>query len=204
MGRSVGRDYDAKRDAMLRGAARVFAAEGYGQTTVARVAEACGMSKGLLYHYYDGKESLLFGILDTHLRALRDRVCGLSFDTDDPVAQLRAIVGELLAAYEGADAEHAVQLSALAALPPDRQKALRAHQVDLVRFVRARIERMAPSLAADPRRQHAVTMSVFAMVNWHFQWDGRAGPAERAAYADVVTDLVAGGLPAVRDRARPS
>ena len=197
MPRSRARDHDDKRHAILKGAARLFAEEGYGRATMSQVAAACGISKGNLYHYYAGKEALLFDVLDRHLAGLRDRVCGLRFQTDDPAAQLRVIVGTLLAAYEGADAEHGVQLTALRALPEDRQEALRGHQRDLVAFLRARVAAMAPKLADDPDRLRAVVMSVFAMVNWHYRWDGGADAADRAEYAEVVTDLIVGGLPAL-------
>ena len=32
--------------------------------------------------------------------------------------------------------------------------------------------------------------------NWHYQWDGNADAPRRKAYADLICDLVIGGLPA--------
>ncbi|MEZ5760543.1 MAG: hypothetical protein R3D87_05375 [Paracoccaceae bacterium] len=37
-------------------------------------------------------------------------------------------------------------------------------------------------------------MSVFAMTNWHYQWDAGADQAARHAYADLICDLITGGL----------
>ncbi|MCO5128892.1 MAG: TetR/AcrR family transcriptional regulator, partial [Rhodobacteraceae bacterium] len=145
--------------------------------------------------YYPGKEALLFDILDSHLRELRDRIVGQEFASNDPEQQLRATVAELLVAYEGADAEHAVQLNAIHALPEAMQEVLRGYQRDLVRFVAARLRDIAsPALAADRTRLRAITMSVFAMTNWHYQWDAGADQAERHAYADLICDLITGGL----------
>jgi len=42
-----------------------------------------------------------------------------------------------------------------------------------------------------------VTMSVFGMLNWFYLWHKPGGPIDRDAYADIVADLVIGGLPAV-------
>jgi hypothetical protein len=42
-----------------------------------------------------------------------------------------------------------------------------------------------------------VTMSVFGMLNWFYLWYKPGGPVDRDAYADIVADLVIGGLPAV-------
>lgn len=178
------------------GAARLFARDGYGRASMASVATACGISKANIYHYYASKDALLFDILNTHLRGLRDRICGLRFPTDDPADQLRLILTELLLAYDGADAEHAVQLTAMTALSEADQAVLRAYQRDLVQFLRARLVQLAPPhVAQDKTRLRALTMSVFAMVNWHYQWDSGADTASRRAYADLIVGLVTRGVP---------
>lgn len=198
MARTIAKDYDDKRHAILKTAARLFADEGYGRASMSQVAAACGISKANIYHYYSGKEALLFDILETHLRGLRDAICELSFDSEDPETQLRRIVTELLLAYQGADAEHGVQLNAIAALPDQQQEALRTYQRDLVRFVSDRIRRLAPeAVANDATKLRSLTMSVFALVNWHYQWDGQADEVARTAYADLLCDMVVGGLPNV-------
>ena len=196
MPRSLARDHDDKRALILQGAARLFARDGYGRASMAGVAAEIGMSKANLYHYYPSKDDLLFDILDTHLRSLRDRICGLHFADDDAANQLKVIITELLLAYEGADAEHAVQLNAITALSVAKQSVLKAYQRDLVSFLRLRVAALVPAhVAQDKSALRALTMSVFAMVNWHFQWDGAAGDAERRNYGDLVTKMVLQGLP---------
>lgn len=51
---------EAKRLAILRAAARIFAERGYHTTSVADVAEALGVSKPFLYYYLKNKEDILF------------------------------------------------------------------------------------------------------------------------------------------------
>ncbi|MEZ5910911.1 MAG: TetR/AcrR family transcriptional regulator [Paracoccaceae bacterium] len=195
MARTIAQDHDDKRQAILKTAARLFADEGYGRASMAQVATACGISKANIYHYYPGKDALLFDILDTHLAALRDRICGLRFDSPDPGDQLRAIVRELLLAYEGADAEHGVQLNAITALPDAQQSVLKRYQRDLVAFVRDRVARLAPpAVAGDASQLRGLTMSVFALTNWHYQWDGKADAGARRRYADLVCDVLIAGL----------
>ncbi len=195
MARPIASDYDDKRRAILKGAARLFADEGFGRASMAGVATACGISKANIYHYYDSKDALLFDILDAHLSGLRERICGLTFSSADPAEQLRDIISEFLLAYIGADAEHAVQLNAIGALPDDQQELLRSYQRDLVRFVRDRLQALAPdTIAQDPAKLRAVTMSVFAMINWHYQWDSTASPAARQDYAKLAAGLIIGGL----------
>ena len=71
-GRSAG--YDDQRDMILAHAALLFANRGYPATSMNQVAEACGFSKALLYHYYRDKYSLLVSIAENHVSRLEDLV----------------------------------------------------------------------------------------------------------------------------------
>src|SRR6478609_6903923 len=71
-GRSPG--YDDQREMILDRAALLFANRGYSATSMNQVAEACGFSKALLYHYYRDKYSLLVSIAENHVSRLEDLV----------------------------------------------------------------------------------------------------------------------------------
>jgi AcrR family transcriptional regulator len=49
---------DARRAQILDGARRAFAQYGYDGATVARLEEATGLSRGAIFHYFDGKKDL--------------------------------------------------------------------------------------------------------------------------------------------------
>ena len=195
MARPVAQDHDDKRQAILAAAARLFADEGYGRASMAQVAEAVGISKANIYHYYSSKDALLFDMLDSHLRMLRDRICGLTFESEDPGDQLRAIFTEVLLAYQGADAEHDVLLSAMQALPAAQQEVLRQYQREFIAVGRDRLAALAaPEIADDRDALRALTMSVFGMLNWHYKWSSRADEATRRGHAGMMADLVIGGV----------
>ena len=59
MARTRAQDYDDKRNSILRTSAQVFAEEGYDRSSMSKIADACHVSKALLYHYYDNKEQIL-------------------------------------------------------------------------------------------------------------------------------------------------
>jgi AcrR family transcriptional regulator len=67
----------AKR--ILRKAQALFAQKGYSDTSMADIAEACEVQKATLYHYFENKEALLFGILDCHVKDehTQERFCTL-------------------------------------------------------------------------------------------------------------------------------
>ncbi|MHA7887602.1 TetR/AcrR family transcriptional regulator [Roseicyclus sp.] len=190
MARGLARDHAEKRAAIRAGAARYFAAEGYARASMAGAARACGVSKALLYHYYDGKEALLFDILEQHLGALAAAVERVAPD-GPPEARLRRLIHAILAEYEDADAEHKLQLDALALLPEPMQAPLLTLQRRIVSDTSRTLEALRPGLG--PRRG-AVTMSVFGMLNWVYMWHRPDKGMSRASYADLATDLVLGGL----------
>ncbi|WP_204113043.1 TetR/AcrR family transcriptional regulator [Shimia biformata] len=198
MARTIAKDHDEKRGAILKSAARVFAEQGFDRASMSMLARECGISKANIYHYYDSKDALLFDLLDTYLCELRDRVCGTRIDGLTPAEQLHACVAEILLAYQGADDEHKVQLSGMAALAEEQQALLRGYQRDMIQFVSAILARNAPdTLGQDKTKLRAATMSVFGMLNWYYMWNTGAGTKARQDYAQMVTDLTLGGLGAV-------
>ncbi|ACL60369.1 TetR/AcrR family transcriptional regulator [Methylobacterium nodulans] len=192
MARTRASDYDEKRRIILDRSAELFAAHGYDRASMSRIAEACGVSKANLYHYYRDKDEILFDVLRLHLEALRAAVGAADEPGLAAEPRLRRLVGALLEAYRGADARHKVQINDLALLPPDRQEALRAIERDLVRLFADAITGIAPQLKGT-RLLTPVTMSFFGMVNWHYPWFRETGGLTRADYADLVTRLVVDG-----------
>lgn len=196
MPRPIAKDHDDKRLAILHKAARLFADQGYGRASMSEVARACGISKANIYHYYPSKEALLFDMLDSHLRGLRDHICGLRFNSTGPEDQLRDIIAEILLCYQGADAEHDVLLGAARALPPTQQDELRSYQKDIVTFCEARLAQLAPAaIAQNQKDMRTLTMSLFGMLNWHYKWSSSADQAARRRHAQLIADLMIGGIP---------
>jgi TetR/AcrR family transcriptional regulator len=196
MARPKSAEHDDKRRAILRRSAKLFAQNGYDRTSMAEVAEASGVSKALLYHYYVGKESLLFDILHAHLQDLMDAVRAV--DTKlAPRARLRALVGAVLGAYRDADDEHKIQINELRKLPLARKKELITLERALVAIFAETIAAAIPSIAGNSVLLKPVTMSLFGMLNWHYMWFREKGPVSREDYTDMVTTLLIEGAQAL-------
>lgn len=195
MARTIAKDHDQKRSHILDTAAKLFATEGYDRVSMAKLAEACGISKANIYHYYDGKEAILFDALETYLVGLRDRVCALELEDLAPEEALYHVVREILMAYEGSDEIHRVQTNNLTSLPPEQQGALKKVQRDLVTFVSGVVERNGPEVFVyDLVKLRGTTMSIFGMLNTYYLWQRGASHEDREAYALLVTDLVLRGV----------
>ncbi|WP_428483710.1 TetR/AcrR family transcriptional regulator C-terminal domain-containing protein [Rhodopila sp.] len=85
-----------KRAQILRGAASVFAADGYQGASMARIAAVAGVSKGTLYNHFDTKAALF----TSYVREECDRNLAHIFDSadhaGDPASVLRGIGRRIL------------------------------------------------------------------------------------------------------------
>jgi TetR/AcrR family transcriptional regulator len=192
MARPRATDYDDKRRAILDRSAALFSEHGYDRASMSRIAEACGVSKATLYHYYTDKDELLFDVIRFHLEKLL-KVVGEADKPDlPPKPRLRELVAALLEAYRDADAQHNVQISSMRFLSDARQVELKNMERALVRTFSDAVAAVAPQLDGTHLLK-PVTMSLFGMVNWHYLWFKTPGPVSRADYADLVTRLITDG-----------
>lgn len=195
MPRGLARNHEEKRDAIRKAAALHFAAQGYGHASMASAAKACGVSKALIYHYYDSKEALLFDILSNYLGALVEVVDSVS-EEGTPEQVLRRLIHAILMQYQDSDAEHKLQLDALETLPDDLKRPLIEAQRRIVRRMGAALDALEPAHLDGRLRE--VTMTVFGMLNWFYMWHRPERGISRADYADLVTDMVLGGVRGLR------
>lgn len=192
MARPRATNYDDKRKAILDRSAELFSEYGYDRASMNRIAEACGVSKANLYHYYTDKDELLFDVIRFHLQILVEVVEAARDVSLTPFDQLRAFAAALLEAYRNSDAQHNVQISSMRFLSDERQIELKSMERDLVLTFSDAVAGVAPHLKGTTLLK-PVTMSLFGMVNWHYLWFKSGGAVTRADYAELVTRLIADG-----------
>jgi AcrR family transcriptional regulator len=197
MARGRAATYDEQRDAILARAAELFAHRGYAATTMNDIADACGLSKATLYHYYDDKGALLVSICEEHvgtLRALVDEVDALRLP---PEARLRELIRRFVEAYAGAQHAHRVLTEDVRFLDDvDRERVLGTERA-LVAAIAQAVAALRPGLA-EAHLAKPLTMLLFGMINWMFTWVRPDGTLDHDALAPIVADLFLGGLPAVK------
>ena len=78
------------RQKILLAALELFAIEGYHTTTISMIAKHAGVSKGLMYNYFAGKESLLRAIMEMFAEQSKEILA--TGDNLPPKEQLKAII----------------------------------------------------------------------------------------------------------------
>lgn len=192
MARPRAQDYEEKQSLILSEAAKLFARYGFTGSSINMIADACGMSKALLYHYYPDKDSILFAMLKQHLSELVAAVGTATKTAKTPQARVRAIAHALLDTYKDADCEHQVQISSLKLLTADQQSIIVEMERQLVTKLSDALSECLPDLKSKQLLK-PLTMSVFGMLNWHYLWFREGKGLTRDEYADMVTKLVLNG-----------
>ncbi len=103
--------FEAQREDILAAAARLFAEQGFSATSMNQVAEACGVAKPTLYHYFQDKQALLAQICDSHVHLLLALVQEVKAQQLPPAEQLRLLIERFTRVYAGAQAQHRVLTS---------------------------------------------------------------------------------------------
>jgi len=81
-----------RRNQLIEAAISSLHDYGYADTTVARIAKKAGVSSGIVHHYFDGKDDLLFATMQHMLRDLRAETLKRLKQAQTPRGRLSAIV----------------------------------------------------------------------------------------------------------------
>ena len=186
MARGRASGYPGQRAAILAASARLFAQHGFAATSMNQLAQACGLSKPALYHYFADKDALLAEIAEAHVRQLLAVVRDVEAACADPAARLPLLIRRFVEEYAGAQDAHRVLTEDVRFL----DDALRARILDVEREIVAgfadAIAALRPQLAG---RAKPLAMLLFGMINWLFTWFRPGGRLDYAALAPLVADL---------------
>ena len=192
MARTQAANYEQQRDAILEAAASVFAKYGFAGSSMAMLGEACGASKARLYHYYPGKESILFDLLDRYTRRLID-IARTAGDSAAPAKRLDAMVRTYLSEYATSRTRHIVLLHDVDFLPQPERGRVRAQELEIVRLFREALKLAFPGRIAEAELT-AHTMMLFGMINWTFTWLKPQGRMSYNDFAERVLRVLKQGL----------
>jgi AcrR family transcriptional regulator len=196
MGRGRSAGYEDQRDLILERAAALFARGGYPGTSMNQVAQACGLSKATLYHYYRDKYALLVSIADSHVSRLQRIVREALAEEQSPEARMRELIARLVEEYADAQHAHRVLTEDVKFLEPEDRERVLDKEREVVRGFAQVVAALRPDLQ-QAALSKPLTMLLFGMINWMFTWMKPEGALDYQAMAPIVSDLFLGGLGAV-------
>ncbi len=90
--RTVSRDPEATREAILTAATNEFAGFGLGGARVDRIAERAGINKRMLYYYFGQKEDLFLAVLERAYEKIRGEEQKLNLTEVEPIEAIRRLI----------------------------------------------------------------------------------------------------------------
>ena len=184
---------EAKREAVLLAAVRLFNARGYHATALDDVATALGVTKPTIYHYFANKDEILFECLRRGLDGVALAARQASAQGGSAAVRLRAVLtayGVLITDDFGMCVAR-TQDHHLAADSRARFRALKREIDGILRSVIAEGQQDG-SLAVGDTRIAAFTAA--SALNGLGQWFNPEGPLAREDAARATTDVLMGGM----------
>jgi len=174
------------------------------------IARECGISKANLYHYFSGKDALLFHALERYTEALEalGREENTSVDGGNNASpgtatqasglatareRLERILERFVLAYGGAAHYHKALLNDVHHLPAPARERIRGLERKIVAHFQHAILKAHPELGHHPHLG-ALTMSLLGMLNFSFAWWRPEGGLSAKAFAQELALLWDGAL----------
>ncbi|MHA6762232.1 TetR family transcriptional regulator [Streptacidiphilus sp. PAMC 29251] len=165
------------QDALLEAARQEFSEQGFGSASIRAIAQRAGMSLSAMYHYYSGKQELLYALLeeglDTYFAACAAALSGVG---EEPADRLSAVVAATTRFRAEHPARSNILLSEERNLDPDRLARYRSRHAEATNLFRHAIDAgVADGLFLTPYPDEA-RRAVIALCNAVAQWFRPDGP----------------------------
>ena len=180
---------------LLLAAVAAFAAKGYHATTTRDISSRVGMSPAGVYVHYKSKEALLHRICQLgHRHSLIAVRTAAERGGDDPVEQLRAVVGDFAAWHARFHIPARVISYELGALDPGHLTEIVELRREIHRVVRSTLELGVargvfdiPDVSGTALALESLTIDV---ARWYGESSGRAPDDIGKLYADLALRMV--------------
>jgi AcrR family transcriptional regulator len=183
-----------KRDEVVREAAALFDQRGYHATSMEEIADAVGLRKPTLYHYFRSKDEILHGIHEEFIDLLIARQERRARTAMPPPQLLLEAMGDILELMETHRGHVRVFFEHHRELPEAEQAAIVAKRDAYERAVAETIQRGVDDGDLRPVDVRLATLALFGVCNWAYQWYSAEGPLRSREVAYVFWDLLLNGM----------
>jgi len=182
------------RQEILRTAARLFYRRGYDATSMNDVAAALKFSKGGLYHHFQGKDEILFHLMNHALDITEERVVKPVSTIANPEEALRTLIRlhvDVVLSFR--DREITVLLHEHHPLRPSLRRRINARKKNYVHFVEKLISGLQQARRSRTVSPRAAALALLGMINWTYQWYKPEGSLTAPEIAAQFTDIFFAG-----------
>ena len=174
--------------------ARLFARSGYHATSMRAIARELDMQPSSLYHYFNGKEEMLFTLMndamDEALETLKN-VC----ETDAPPEQkLRDMLGFYARFFAGDQDREILLVNEIDTLSKDYRRILIEKQRRYIHLLRTIFEQLTGHNLMKDIDPTVATFAFFGMVHYTIKWYQNDGPVTITELSDTFVEIFTKGI----------
>ena len=187
------RDREAKREAVLLAAVRLFNDRGFHASSLDDVAAVLGISKPTIYHYLGNKEQVLIECVSRGCDALLGAAHASVQEPGGGLDRLRHFLRHYAEIIMD-DFGRCVVRVGDESLSPQGAALFRARKKEIDQAMRGMID---AAIADGSMRPTNIRLTAFALagaLNWPARWHSASGPQQPAQIAHDMVDILIDGL----------
>jgi AcrR family transcriptional regulator len=183
------------REELLTRAADVFERQGFAQTRIQDIAEALGLSRSALYHYFTSKEDILAALIAEHTERRAAAMVALVSDSSRSAAErlraaLRATIAERLT---GGPRLRVLDQLAIE-MPPNLRTTFDRARRQVLNLYTDLIKEGVDNCEFRPVDARVAAFAVLGIAAWTSWWYSPGGRKTPDELADLLTDIGLNGL----------
>jgi AcrR family transcriptional regulator len=176
-------------------AAQLFELKGFDATPMQDIADAVGLTKPALYHYFRSKQEILYEIHNIFIEDMLGKATAFVAESDDCRDQLRFFVSNIIDTVARFRPYVRVFFQEMNALDEEHRTDIRAKRKRYELMVQACLERGVATgvfrSSLDPRLG---SLFLFGACNWTYQWLKPGDDQDVGVLTGVFYDLLMSGF----------
>jgi len=189
----------ARRREIYLHASRLFVEKGYEATSMSDIAAAVKITKAGLYHFVEGKEELLFTIMNFGMDELYDEVVNPARAVADPLDRLKLIIRNHVNNIGRVTSHQGNPVTIVADEPgglgPVKRAIISARKRGYFTLIRDTLEELrARGDLVDGLDSTVTAHNIIGMIMWTTRWRRPEGRLSVDAVVEQIIALVTGGI----------
>lgn len=174
--------------------ARLFAYRGYHSTSMREIARELGMNQSSLYHYFAGKQDILFTLMNDAMDDVLEILEEISSTDLLPEDRLNRVLSFYTQYYAGDQERLILLINEMNSLNEEYRSILVRKQRRYVQLIKSILEELAAQGKIKQIDPAIATFAFFGMVHYTIKWYHKDGPVSLEQLADAFVEIFTKGV----------
>ncbi|MBW1852200.1 MAG: TetR family transcriptional regulator [Deltaproteobacteria bacterium] len=183
-----------KREEIYSIIAHLFAHKGYHSTSMRDIARELGMNQSSLYHYFDGKEDMLFKLMNEAMDEALPTIEEICDADISPEEKLTRVLGYYTRYFAGEQEREILLVNEMGSLNGDPRRILLEKQRRYVHLIRTILDELADQGKMKKIHTTVALFAFFGMVHYTIKWYRKDGPVSLDELAGSFLEIFTRGI----------